>query len=268
MNQESNSSRGEQATTAATPSEPRRVSKRGMPNADGAATGSALHKYQDFFVGRRGLGAMLKYELIVALAMSRRGAPGFVLRKKLYPMLMHEVGRGVQWGRNVSLRCPAFMAIGEGTMVDDDVLLDARGAGAGGFRIGPRVLIARQCLVQSKTDAGFIDIGEGCSIGGQSTLSSAGGIRLGRHVLLAGQCYLGGGRYHAERTGVPMMEQGLYSKGAVDIADDVWIGAGARVLDGVRVGEGAIIGAGAVVTRDVEPYTIVGGVPAKVIGER
>lgn len=54
----------------------------------------------------------------------------------------------------------------------------------------------------------------------------------------------------------------------VSIGNDVWIGAGAMVLDGVRVGDGAVIAAGAVVTRDVDPYAIVGSVPARVIRYR
>ncbi len=54
----------------------------------------------------------------------------------------------------------------------------------------------------------------------------------------------------------------------VIIEDDVWVGTGAIILKGVRVGTGAIIAAGAVVTKDVPPYTIVGGVPAKVIKHR
>ncbi len=58
------------------------------------------------------------------------------------------------------------------------------------------------------------------------------------------------------------------TKGAVKIGNDVWIGEGAKILKGVTVGDGAIIGAGSVVTKDVPPYCIAVGVPAKVIKER
>jgi len=58
------------------------------------------------------------------------------------------------------------------------------------------------------------------------------------------------------------------SKGDIIVEDDVWIGYGATILSGVRIGQGAIVSAGAVVTKDVPPYAIVGGVPAKVIKYR
>jgi acetyltransferase-like isoleucine patch superfamily enzyme len=72
-------------------------------------------------------------------------------------------------------------------------------------------------------------------------------------------------RYNIE--GVPILFQG-HEKKRVSIGKDVWIGANAVILPGVTIGDGAIIGAGAVVTGDVEPYSIVGGVPARKIGER
>ena len=229
---------------------------------------SALAKYADFFVGRPGLGALLKYELFTVLGGAMPGAAGYIARKVLYNRLLGACGGGVQFGKNVALRHPGKMHIGTGTAVDDDCLLDARGTIDGGFVIGEQVLIARACLIQAKTDAGSVKIGDRCSIGGQSTITSTGGIELGSDVLIAGQCYIGGGRYHTEQLDVPMAEQGMYSRGPVVIGDDVWIGAGAKVLEGVRGGRGAIVGAGAVVTKDVPEFAIVAGVPAKVVGRR
>jgi len=65
-----------------------------------------------------------------------------------------------------------------------------------------------------------------------------------------------------------MWQQGFEEDRPVIIEDDIWIGSRVIILPGIRICHGSIIGAGAVVTKDVEPYTIVGGVPAKVIGYR
>jgi acetyltransferase-like isoleucine patch superfamily enzyme len=58
------------------------------------------------------------------------------------------------------------------------------------------------------------------------------------------------------------------SKGNIQVDDDVWIGCGAMILSGVHIGQGAVVAAGAIVTKDVEPYAIVAGVPARVTGSR
>lgn len=74
--------------------------------------------------------------------------------------------------------------------------------------------------------------------------------------------------------GVPMLlstwcgDRPRGDRDAVQIGDDVWIGGGSVILSGVTIGDGAIVGAGAVVTNDIEPFCIVGGAPARVLGMR
>ena len=74
--------------------------------------------------------------------------------------------------------------------------------------------------------------------------------------------------YNQEVRNIPMMEQGSTEPAPVVIGDDVWIGRRAIIMPGVRIGNGCVIGAGAVVTKDVPPYCVVGGVPAKIIKKR
>jgi acetyltransferase-like isoleucine patch superfamily enzyme len=237
------------------PRRPRRVlHKEPVIGSLASRDRSALAKYQDFFIGRRGLLPLLRHELTIALAANMPGAPGFLLRSRLYRGIFRRLGRGVQFGRGIALRHPLSISIGDRTAIDDDCLLDARGGGDEGIIIGDDCLIARGSIVQCKT--GSIAIGDGCSIGSHCILSSAGGIRLGNHVLVAGRCYIGGGRYRTDLCGTPIMHQELYSQGPVVIGDDVWLGAGVIVLDGVRIGGGSVIGAGAVVRKDVPENTI------------
>jgi len=160
-----------------------------------------------------------------------------------------------------------WMELGDRVTIDDNCALDARGAqGPGKYAIGDDTLIARDVLLIVKQ--GHLRIGRNCSIGSQTTLTAVSGIEIGDHAIIAGQCYFGGGRYKTALGAGPMVSQGLQTKGPVKLGDDVWVGAGVRVLDGVTVGDGAILGAGAVVTRDVPANAIVAGTPARVIGMR
>lgn len=217
-------------------------------------------------MGRPGLAALMRYEVTMMLAAGMRGALGYVLRKKLYPGLFGAAGQGMNFGRDVALRCPNRMHLGDHVTIDDGCALDARGAPAGGFSIGARTLIARNTELVAKQ--GTLRIGADCSIGSHCTLSAVSGLEIGDHAIIAGHCYFGGGRYRHALGDGPMVSQGLETKGPVILGDDVWVGAGVRVLDGVRVGAGSILGAGAVVTADVPENAIMGGVPARKIGER
>lgn len=232
-----------------------------------SAEGSALKKYQAFFVGRPGLLPMLRYDLTIMLASGLGGSLGYALRKKLFPGLFAQIGRGVNFGRNLSLRCPGRMRIGNDVAIDDGCLLDGRGAsGPDDFCIGNGTLIASDTTLLAKQ--GYLRIGDNCSIGSQNFIGSISGIEIGDHAIIAGQCYFGGARYKTALGAGPMVKQGFETRGPVVLGDDVWVGAGVRVIDGVSIARGAIIGAGAVVTSNIPENAIAVGIPAKVVGER
>ena len=113
-----------------------------------------------------------------------------------------------------------------------------------------------------------IDAGRNLHISAGAVLYGRGGIRLGDHVLIGHHAaiYSSQHRWDLDAT-TPMIYQG-HRIAPVWIGDDVWIGAHAVILPGVTIGTGTVVAAGAVVTGDTEPYSIVGGVPARPIGQR
>lgn len=231
-----------------------------------ATRGGPLRSYQDLVVGSRSWLTLLRYELGAGWAARVPGALGLGLRRFLLPGLLAEAGRGIVWGHGVVLRHPGRIRIGSRVVVDDGCYFDAKGASEGGFVIGDEAFISRGCIVSGKD--GDLVIGPRVNMGARCTLYASTHLEIGADTMLAAHCYVGGGRYdpHAARD-LPIAQQALPRKGVV-IEEDCWLGAGVIVVDGVTMGRGCVVGAGAVVTRDLPPYTIAAGVPARPIGTR
>ena len=111
-----------------------------------------------------------------------------------------------------------------------------------------------------------VSIGDFVYIGRHSYLD--GEITLGNFVMLASAVAIVGGDHRFDVVGRPMRLTGRDVLKPVVVGDDVWIGHGACIMHGVTIGEGAIVAAGAIVTRDVPPYAIVAGTPAKLLRYR
>jgi len=112
----------------------------------------------------------------------------------------------------------------------------------------------------------YITIGDRSGIGVDCILS--GEINIGNDVMMGPECVLLSRNHTFKRLDIPMNKQGYEKIKPITICDDVWIGYGVIILGGIDIGEGSIIGAGSVVTKNVTPYTIVGGNPARKIGNR
>jgi acetyltransferase-like isoleucine patch superfamily enzyme len=133
-----------------------------------------------------------------------------------------------------------------------------------GARVGRGVKIWRDVWVD---DYRKLTIGDDVSIGKSAMLQCIGGVSIGHRVMIAHGSQIISAGHHIPQPGEPMRTSGLEIAPVV-IEDDAWIGAGAIVLPGVTVGTGAVVAAGAVVTKSVQPNTIVGGIPAVVIHHR
>lgn len=95
-----------------------------------------------------------------------------------------------------------------------------------------------------------------------------GPVTIGDNVMMGPEVVIFTSDHEYSRTDIPMMEQGNGPVEPVSIGNDCWIGRRAMIMPGVHIGDGCVIGAGAVVTKDVPPYSVAGGVPARVLKSR
>jgi acetyltransferase-like isoleucine patch superfamily enzyme len=226
----------------------------------------AFTVYRKMAVGKPGLWPLIKYELIVMLIGGLPGALGYACRRLFYRFLLGSCGKSVVFGRNVVLRHPHKIHIGDRVIIDDDCVLDAKRSDDAWIQLGDGVLLSRGTVISC---GGQVEIGANCNLGVQTLIHSDHHVRLGRAVLLAARCYLMGvADYRYDRTDVPVVEQGKNVKRPLILEDHVWLGAGVFVRPGVTVGNNAIVAVNSVVTRDVASYSIVAGAPARVVKRR
>lgn len=112
----------------------------------------------------------------------------------------------------------------------------------------------------------LIEIGDNSGIGVNCEIN--GSVKIGKNVMMGPEVVIYTSNHSFKDINIPMNEQGYSLENPVEIEDDVWIGRRVIILDGVKIGKGSIIGAGSIVTKSIEPYSIVGGNPAKVIKSR
>lgn len=191
---------------------------------------------------------------------------GIGLRGLLYRLILKMDGlAAIESG--VRLRFASNIHLGRQVYLDQGVYIHAC---PNGVSIGENTLVMHGSVLHVYNFRGMkqsgIHIGCNSLIGEYNVIRGQGGVRIGDRVYTSPHCQLIAVNHVFDDPTRPFVEQGITAQGIV-VEDDVWLGSGAIILDGVRVGKGAVVAAGAVVTRDVPPHTIVGGVPAKVIKE-
>lgn len=192
------------------------------------------------------------------------------LRGLWHRLWLRRAGGVLLVGRGVALRNPQYVTVGRSVVLEDHC--EVQGLSRQGIVLGDHVTVGRMAMIRP---SGYYRraIGEGLSVGDHSNIGPccyigcSGHVRIGSHVLMGAQVSMHAENHNTRRTDVPIDAQGVTRRDIV-IEDDCWLGGGATILAGVRVGRGAVVAAGAVVTRDVPPYAIVAGVPARVVRMR
>jgi acetyltransferase-like isoleucine patch superfamily enzyme len=189
---------------------------------------------------------------------------GIGIRAILYRLILHMDGIAAI-EQNVRLRFANHIRLGRGVYLDQNTYLHACPKG---IELGDRTIVMHGAVLhvynfRNMPQSG-IKIGQDCLVGEYSVIRGQGGVTIGDRVYTSPFTQIIAVNHVFDDPNRPFIEQGITAEGIV-IEDDVWLGAGAVITDGVRVGKGAVVAAGAVVTKDVLPHTVVGGVPAKVI---
>ena len=159
------------------------------------------------------------------------------------------------------------------------VMIRMRGTRVEGAGVSPRARIARHAMVRRGTEVGTdVELGAYSHISGPRSYVEA--ARIGKFCSIARQVVIGPGDHDLSAVtthpfpfspaygGLARIARNQVQKPAPVIGNDVWIGVNAVVLRGVTIADGAVVAANSVVTRDVAPYTVVGGAPARFIKSR
>ncbi len=124
------------------------------------------------------------------------------------------------------------------------------------IRIGPGVYIG---------NGGNVEIGSNCHINDRAYLRN---VKIGNYVMIAPDVHFVSEQHQSKSLDIPMIEQGKIESTQTVLEDDIWIGLRAIIMPGIHIGRSVIIAAGAVVTKDVPEYSVVAGVPARIIRSR
>ncbi len=183
-----------------------------------------------------------------------------------YRLILHMQG----WAaieNNVRLRYASCIRLKNGAYLDQGTYLHGSPQG---IEIGENTIVMHGAVLHVYNFRGLphagIFIGRDSLVGEYSVIRGQGGVKIGDRVYTSPFTQILAVNHVYTDPNRPFVDQGITAQGIV-IEDDVWLGAGAIITDGVHIGRGAVVAAGAVVTKDVAAYTVVGGVPAKLIRE-
>ncbi|MBD0343801.1 MAG: acyltransferase [Coleofasciculus sp. Co-bin14] len=229
----------------------------------------------------------LKELLTIGLLEGIPRKPGVILRSLIYRKVFARIGKSVQIQQDVEIISAHSIEMGDEVTIDRNARLNSYGennriligdcvkidasvfvvstGGNSQIILKDQVFLARGADLSSL--GGFIEVGENSFIGPYSCVAGPGPIRIGKDCLIAAHSGIFANNHQFADPTRKIVDQELTCKG-ITIEDDCWLGAGVKVLDGVTIGRGSVIGAGAVVTKDIPPFSVAVGVPAKVISHR
>ena len=167
------------------------------------------------------------------------------------------IGSAKGWvlvGKQVSVRYAGYLEAGSDLIIEDYAEINARSSRK--IILGTRVTIGEG-----------LKVGDHSNIGPYCYIGCSGYIEIGNHVMISPRVSIYAENHVIDDHTSTIKSQGVTRKN-VKIEDDCWIAANSIILAGVTIGKGSVVAAGSVVTADVPPYSVVGGIPARLIKKR
>ncbi|MEY2704944.1 MAG: hypothetical protein RL407_1006 [Bacteroidota bacterium] len=194
----------------------------------------------------------------------------FYLRGMIQRLYFKRSSGWVLIGKGASIRYARHLSVGRDFIVEDYAEVNCMTYR--GIIAGDRVTIGKHAIIRPTNIYGSaigegLKIGNNSSIGPYSYIGCSGFIEIGDNVMMSPRVSIYAENHLFDHPELTIKEQGV-KREFVKIEDDCWIAANTIILAGVTIGRGSVIAAGSVVTKDVPPYSIVAGVPAKVIKSR
>lgn len=193
-------------------------------------------------------------------------ALGAKLRNVLYRSIFARIGSSVYIQNGVEFIGTYCIEISDGVHIFNNVRLDGRGHENNKIYLGERVALERGVEIGA-LDNTYIHIDENTYIAPYVCIAGPGNVKIGKHCMIASHSGIYANNHNFADLTVLIREQGVTRKGII-IEDNCWLGHGVTILDGVTIGQGSVIGAGSVVSKDIPPFAVAVGVPAKVIRDR
>ena len=188
----------------------------------------------------------------IFLKLKLKSSKGLIFKGKKCKIIFSKhiiVGKSLTIGDNVEINalCRKYVIIGNNVSILKNTIIECTGVISQlgeGIEIGDNVGIAQNCFIQVR-----------------------GKIKIGNNVIFGPHVSIFSENHNYQNINIPIKDQGASRIGVI-IEDDCWIGSNTIILDGVNIGKGSIIAAGSVVTKDVIPNSIIGGIPGKLIKMR
>ncbi len=218
-------------------------------------------KYRQAFIGDRGFIYFLYFEFASTFIAPIPGNIGIFLRRFFYPKLFKRFGKRIKISEDVVFRKPHLISISDEVSIGSHSCLDVKGDGKAIY-ISQKVRIGSDCIFSCA--GGEMKLGKSTFFGSGSRVGCHDGVSIGDNSILENNCYVIGAQHSYENLKIPIIDQQVTCRGTTCLGENVHLGRGSTIIDGVIIGNNTQILPNSLVVKSIPELSIVSGVPARI----